>query len=247
MRLTDYAQNVDAVKLERWGSLIGGGALLSLSLIKRSKATLPLAVLGGGLVAHAVNQMRGNNEMMYASDGKGFPTNVSVQEGHGICVEKSVTIDRSPEELYRWWHNLSNLPTALGYLHSVQVLTDKRSHWVAEAPGGTKVEWDAEIINDIPNELIGWRSLAGADVPNAGSVHFEPAGDGRGTIVKVEREYEPPAGMLGASFAKMFGRDPDQTVYNALLHFKQLMETGQVITTDDQPHGSRNPMTKFME
>lgn len=226
MKLMDYAQNVDAVKLERWASLIGGGTLLSLGLIKRSKATLPLAVLGGGLVAHAVNQMRGNNDMMYAGDSKGFPTGVSVPEGKGICVEKSVIIDRSPEELYRWWRNLSNLPTALGYLYSVQVLTDKRSHWVAEAPGGMKVEWDGEIINDIPNQLIGWRSLEGASVPNAGSVHFEPAGDGRATIVKVELQYEPPAGMLGASFAKLFGRDPDQTVYNALLHFKQLMEMG---------------------
>lgn len=241
MKLTDYTQNLNAVKLERWASLIGGGTLLSLGLIRRSKATLPLAVLGGGLVAHAVNSMR-QNDMMYASDSKGFPTQVSVPHGHGICVEKSVTIDRPAAELYHWWHNLSNLPMALGYLHSVHVLTDKRSHWVAEAPGGMRVEWDAEIINDIPEELIGWRSIEGADVPNAGSVHFEPIGDGHGTIVKVELQYEPPAGILGATFAKIFGRDPDQTVYNALHHFKQLMETGQVIPMDDQPYVSRYPL-----
>src|SRR5260370_25086851 len=108
------------------------------------------------------------------------------------------------------------------HLESVQV-QGNRSHWVAKGPLGTCVEWDAEIYNENPNEMIAWRSLEGADVDSTGSVHFTPAPGGRGTDVRVVLKYNPPAGKLGAAIAKLFGSEPDQQIRDDLRRFKQLM------------------------
>lgn len=244
MELQKYTRNLNAVQVERVLSLVGGGALVSFGLARRSAITLPLALIGGSLLYHGV---RGNRVRLPEEwEGvKGMPTSTSVRHEHGICVEKSVIIHRSPEELYQFWHNLENLPRFMSHLHSVRMLDVVRSRWVAKAPGGTRVEWDAEIINDIPNELIGWRSLPNSDIPNAGSVHFNRMPDGRGTELKVELKYDPPGGPLGAAFARLFGTEPSQTVYDDLHRLRQLMETGEVVSTESQPHGSRNVMSKF--
>jgi uncharacterized membrane protein len=125
----------------------------------------------------------------------------------------------------------------MDHLESVTVQDDKRSHWVAKAPAGTTVEWDAEIINEKENELIAWRSLDGADVDNAGSVRFSEATGGRGTVVKVSLEYDPPAGIIGSLIAKLFGEEPSQQVQEDLHRFKQVMETGERPTTEGQSSG----------
>lgn len=151
-----------------------------------------------------------------------------------IRVELSVTINRSPEELYTFWRDFQNLPRFMRHLISVQISGDKRSHWVAKAPAGRTVEWDAEIINDKPNELIAWRSLEGAEVDNAGSVRFEKATGGRGTFVRVTLQYDPPGGTLGSMVAKLFGEEPKGQIQEDLGRFKQLMETGEIATTVGQ-------------
>ena len=122
-------------------------------------------------------------------------------------------------------------------LESVTQLGENRSHWVATGPGGKKVEWDAEIYNEKEGELIAWRSLSGADVTNAGSVHFEPAPDGRGTYLKVTLNYNPPGGKAAALFAKLFGSEPGQLVEHNLKRLKQLVETGEIATTEGQSSG----------
>ena len=147
-------------------------------------------------------------------------------------VRKSIIINRPPEELYRFWRDLENLPTFMKHLESVHVTGEGRSHWVAKAPAGTTVEWDAEITEDRPDELIAWRSLEGADVDNAGSVRFERAPGGRGTIVSVEIDYNPPAGVVGSLVAKLFGEEPEQQVQDDLRRFKQFMETGEVVVSE---------------
>lgn len=150
----------------------------------------------------------------------------------GGTVRKSLIINRVPEELYQFWRNFENLPQFMPYLESVQVTGEGRSHWVAKAPAGTSVEWDAEITEDRPNELISWRSLEGADVENSGTVHFEPAPGNRGTVVKVDINYNPPAGAIGAAIAKLMGDDPGAQALESLRCFKQLMETGEIIISD---------------
>lgn len=154
---------------------------------------------------------------------------------------KSVTINHPPEEVYRFWRDFQNLPRFMSHLESVQVTGENRSHWVAKAPAGTTVEWDAEITEDRPNELIAWRSLEGADVNNSGSVRFERAPGGRGTEVTVELQYDPPGGVIGASIARLFGEEPEQQIKGDLARFKQVMETGEVVRSDASIHRGMHP------
>lgn len=147
-------------------------------------------------------------------------------------MKKSIIIDRSPEELYQYWRDFENLPRFMNHLESVKKTGGNRSHWVAKAPAGTSIEWDAEITEDRPNELIAWRSLEGADVDNSGSVEFETAPGERGTIVRVEIDYNPPGGVIGEWVAKLFGEEPGQQTQEALRCFKQVMETGEVIISE---------------
>jgi uncharacterized membrane protein len=156
----------------------------------------------------------------------------STTAGGANYVKKSLIINRAPEELYQFWHNFENLPRFMQHLESVRVTGEGRSHWVAKAPAGTSVEWDAEITEDRPNELIAWRSLEGADVENSGSVSFEKAPGNRGTIVRVEIAYNPPGGAIGAVIAKLMGEDPGQKAQEDLRCFKQVMETGEVIISE---------------
>jgi uncharacterized membrane protein len=164
------------------------------------------------------------------SDGREAPDRL-------VKVKKTILINRAPDELYRCWRDFQNLPRFMKNLESVEVTTDTRSHWIAKGPAGKKIQWDAEIVKDKPGEYITWRSLESADVDNFGSVRFHPAPGGRGTLVSVEMRYSAPAGVLGTTVAKLFGRAPDQEVEEDLRRFKQMMETGEIITTMGQPAG----------
>jgi uncharacterized membrane protein len=159
-------------------------------------------------------------------------------EWNGARLTNSLVINRAPEELYQRWRDFESLPTFMHHLESVRVTGEGRSHWVAKAPAGTTVEWDAEVTEDRPNELIAWRSLEGADVYNKGQVRFEPAAGNRGTIVTVEIDYRPPGGLVGADIAKLFGEDPSQQVRADLRRFKQLVETGEVVVSDATLRGT---------
>ena len=153
-------------------------------------------------------------------------------DSHGrIHLSKSVAINRPPEEVHRFWGDLSNLPRFMYHLESVQMMDGGRSHWVAKGPLGRRVEWDAEITEDSGNR-IAWRSLPGADVENSGSVWFEHGPGGRGTTVRVELEYNPPAGVSGVLLAKLAGEEPEQQLYDDLRRLKQVMETGEVVLSD---------------
>ena len=157
------------------------------------------------------------------------------RKGEPIAVQRSITIGKSPEELYRFWRNFEQLPRFMNHLESVTQMANNRSHWVAKGPAGVNVEWDAQITEDRPNELIAWQSLAGADVDNSGSVRFEPAPKGRGAIIRVHLQYNPPAGKVGATFAKLLGEAPEKQIAVDLLRFKQMMETNEIARTEGQP------------
>ncbi|HVF56464.1 MAG TPA: SRPBCC family protein [Pyrinomonadaceae bacterium] len=232
---------INVGQAERWVSAIGGGALALYGLTRGSLGGVALALLGGSLI------YRGTTGHCNVYDAMGYSTaeggslrnseNVSVRGGHGVKVEKSVTISRSPEELFRFWRNFENLPRFMNHLESVHVTGATRSHWVAKAPAGTTVEWDAEIYNEKENELIAWRSLEGADVDSAGSVRFEPATGGRGTTVRIVLKYDPPGGAVGAAVARLFGENPEQQIEEDLRRFKQVMETGEAATVEGQTSG----------
>lgn len=154
----------------------------------------------------------------------------------GIHVTEAITIKRPRSEVYGFWHNFENLPRFMVHLESVEVLDDKRSRWKAKAPAGTSVEWEAEIVEDRPNELIAWRSLPDASIPNLGTVRFREAPGNRGTEVLVELRYDPPGGKLGALIAKLFGEEPEQQVKGDLRRFKQVMEIGEIVHSDASIH-----------
>jgi uncharacterized membrane protein len=158
----------------------------------------------------------------------------------GVPVEKSVTVNKPPQECYEFWRNFTNLPRFMRHLRSVQLLDERHSHWVAQAPGGTRVEWDSELTEDVPGQFLAWRSLSGSDVDHSGSVRFEPAPGGRGTIVRVQMRYQPPAGRAGVLVAKLFHEEPQQQVQEDLRRFKQVLETGEIATTRGQPSGRRS-------
>ncbi len=160
-------------------------------------------------------------------------------------VTKVITVNRPADEIYRFWRSFENFPRFMHYLESVQTNGDGRSHWRAKGPAGKTVEWDAEIVEDRPNELIAWRSVEGSEVENAGSVRFVRAPGGRGTEVHVELDYNPPGGAVGAAVASLFGKEPAQEMSADLRAFKQMMELGEVVQSEasavGEPHPARPP------
>lgn len=221
---------------ERWVSAVGGGALALYGLKRGGLGGTALFLLGGAMVYRgATGHCHGYAAL--GMDTSGGPAEPEQYFERGIHVEQSVSIQKSPWELYAFWKDFENLPTFMAHLKSVKKLDDKRSHWEAKAPAGMTVKWDAEIINDEPNALIAWRSLGGATVDNAGSVRFVPGPEGRGTEVKVVLDYIPPAGRFGAMVAKLFGEHPAAQVREDLRRFKRLMETGEIATVEGQPRG----------
>jgi len=165
---------------------------------------------------------------------------ILTQEGK-IRVAKSQVVNRSPEDCYRFWHDFENFPRFMSHLESVRVTGERKTHWIAKAPAGTNVEWDAEIVSDQPEQSISWRSLPGADVENSGTVRFERAPGNRGTIVRVELEYDPPGGVLGKAVAKLFGEEPQQQVDDDVRKFKQIIETGDVAKSEASIHTGMHP------
>lgn len=222
---------------ERWISVVFGSALTAYGLKMRSLPGAAMAAIGGALVWRGASGSCPVYQSMGVSTAEASSGQVSVPYGRGVRVEKSVTINSTPEELYRFWRNFENLPRFMHNLDAVEVHDDKHSHWTARGPAGTTVDWEAEIINEVSNELIGWRSIEGSQVDNAGSVHFTPVAGGRGTEVKVVLRYDPPAGKAGAIVSKLLGEDPAMNVQEDLRRLKMLVETGEIASTHGQANG----------
>lgn len=158
--------------------------------------------------------------------------------GRTVDVTAAITISREVDEVNGYWHQFENLPSFMAHLESVRE-DGARSHWVAKAPGGRTVEWDAEVTEDVPNERISWQSTENASVSNSGTVRFTPAPKGRGTELRVEMQYSPPGGAVGAAVAKLFGEEPNQQVRDDLRRLKQVLETGQVSRSEGSPEGTK--------
>jgi uncharacterized membrane protein len=208
-------------------------ALLVPALTSRRARQNRVAVATAGVLGVTVLDAQCAHELSRATRGASRRRTVSVR--------RTITINRSPDELYRFWHDFTNLPRFMPRLESVQVLGERRSRWRARGPAGASLEWEAEIVDDKPNELIAWRSLAGSPVDHAGAVRFERAPGGRGTQVAVELEYTPPGGVVGATLAKALGRAPEQELQADLRRFKQLMETGEVVLSEGVLRGVAQP------
>ena len=157
-------------------------------------------------------------------------TRAALSGDGGIRVREAVRLEKPVDEVYRFWRRLENLPRFMTYLERVDDLGNGRSHWVAKGPAGLRVEWDAEIINEVENKVIGWRSLLGSQVTIAGSVNFDAVRHGQSSQITVHLQYAPPAGRAAALVAQLFGREPSQTVREDLRRLKQLLEAGEIPT-----------------
>lgn len=226
-------RDINVGETERVVSAVAGGALALFGLSRGDLRGLALAVGGGLLLQRGLTGHCACYDMLDVSTADGHGPATSVAAGHGIKVEHTMTINAPAEKLYRFWRQLENLPRFMRHLDSVVSNADV-SHWQAKGPLGMPIAWDAEIINDQENELIAWKSLEGSTLDNAGSVHFVKAPGDRGTQVRVVMKYDPPAGKAGNFIAKLFGRAPAQEIKEDLRRFKQLMETGDIITVEGQ-------------
>ena len=219
---------------ERVVSVLAGGLLGYWGLRRRGPAGAVAKLAAAALVERGLS----GHCMVYESFGVDTAHAGNLVQQHGpaavldasraVRVERSVTVARPRAELYRYWRDLENLPRIMRHLESVTVLDERRSRWVAKAPAGRTVEWEAIIHNEVPDELIAWKSVEGASVPNAGSVRFADAPGRRGTEIRVVLEYDPPAGRLGAAVARLFGEEPDRQVTDDLRRFKAEMESSPV-------------------
>ena len=223
---------------ERYGSIAGGVALVLAGIARRGFPGLLLGGLGAMFVQRGVT---GHCDM-YHNFGinTARPQRHGVPDNIGIKVERCITINRSSADIFKFLRDSRNLPRFMKHLERVDVIDFKRSRWVAKPFENRTLEWEVEIINEHPNELIAWESAPGAEVPNAGSIRLKPAPNGRGTEVRITMEIYPPAGMPGAFGAKLFGMSPEREVAEDLALLKQVSETGEVATTRGQPSGRRS-------
>lgn len=234
--------------MERVISVVGGAALAAYGLDRRDMSGSFLAVVGAELIRRgttghclvydALNVSTASDATSHGphrdlSVGRG----ATVRASRAVRIEHVLTVKLAPAEAYAFWRDPANLPRISEFVEGVDVLSDRTAHWRVRGPAGTMIEWDAEIINDIPNELLAWKSIGDAPIPNAGSLHFRAAPNGRGTEVRIVVEYEPPAGHLGAWMAKLVKENPDAQLRDALRRFKQLVETGEVLQTENQTSG----------
>jgi uncharacterized membrane protein len=212
---------------ERVASIAAGAALVYMGTRQRRSGLATSA--GVGLVARGVSGFCPVNAAI-GRDSDRSNTKVALSGPRGVHVYESVVIHRPASELFAFWRDFSNLPRFMEHLMDVQVLSSTRSVWTAKAPVGMRVKWEAEVINEIPGELIGWQSTENADVATAGSVRFVPVDQGRTEII-VHLQYEPPAGRLGTMIASVFGEEPTQQIRADLRRLKEILETGEVPRT----------------
>jgi uncharacterized membrane protein len=227
LRRPESSVPVNVGRRERWISAVAAAVVTAYALRRRHGRGLILPIAGALLGRSvsgrcAVNQMLGRNS---AIDERTTPI-TSVRRGHGVRVDERIVINRARSEVYRFWRNLENLPRFMDHLESVTVIDEGRSHWVAKGPVGARVEWEAVIHNEIPNEVIAWRSLEGSEVDNAGCVYFSPTETGD-TEVRVVLRYDPPAGKAGAAMAWLFGEEPSRQIAEDLRRLKQVVEAAE--------------------
>jgi uncharacterized membrane protein len=224
-RFESERRSIDFRELERWTSLAAATAVMAYGFSRRNAPGVWLAAAATPLA------YRGIVGKWPFANGRAADTRVALSGGRGIHVREAVRIERPVNEVYAFWRQLENLPRVLTHLEHVSDLGDGRSHWIARGPADLGVEWDAEIINEVEHKLIAWRSLPDSDVVTAGSVTFKPIRDGRATELNVNLQYEPPAGRAGAFLARMFSREPSQTIREDLRRLKQVLEAGEIPRT----------------
>ena len=223
-----YDRSPSLADAEDWLAFGAGALLVLVGASRRSAVGACLAVASAPLLYRGLT---GRWPDVLNGYSQSDSTKSALGGDRGVHVRESIRLDVPIADVYRFWRRLENLPQFMTHLDRVTEVSDRTSHWVALGPAGLAVEWDAEIINEVENKILAWRSLPGSDVVTAGAVNFDAARGGQSTQISVHLQYAPPAGKAGALLASLFGREPSQTIREDLRHFKQLLETGEIPRT----------------
>jgi uncharacterized membrane protein len=220
---------------ERIVSVVAGAGLIAFAATRKPATAVAVAAAGAGLIARGVTGRSALYRVAHI-DTRDSDTRRLLAGSGGIHVQHAVLINRPLRDVYAYWRDLRNLPRFMSHLLEVTPLSGTHSHWVAKGPAGKRVEWDAEIINEVEDKVIGWRSLPGADFTSAGSVNFRDR-RGWGAEVTVHLQYEPVGGRPVAWLAWLLGSDPGATIKEDLRHLKSMLEAGELPQVEPQPHG----------
>jgi len=223
---------------ERALSVAVGLGLVAYGLRRRTVPTLLVALVGGSILHRGLTGRSRALALMGMTEVPG--------EQPGVAFELSTTILKPREELYHAWRDFERHPRFIPQLLSVRNLENQKSHWVFQGPAGVVLEWDSQLTEDQPGERIVWTTVPGSVLEHTGTVRFEDAPGGRGTVVHLALRYHVPGGRAAAMVAKLLGEEPKQHLARGLRQFKQLMETGEVATVDSQPHGQRSPLGRSL-
>lgn len=228
--------------------LLSGRAPATFAMSRVAGDVMDLALLGAALrspdsnpsrVAAAATAVAGVAALdLYASKVELQTSMAEAQQD--VPVHATLVINSTPDEVYAFWRKLENLPRFMSHVESVSELTQQRSEWSARLPGGMQLRWQSEIVEDQPGRLISWRTVAGSEINHVGSVRFEAAPNGQGTQVHVEIYYGMPGGPAAAKAAGLLSMAPESMVTEELRRLKQLIETGEIATTQGQPTGKRS-------
>lgn len=224
LRIADAGRRTSrSMTPQRWGAVIGGSALAIYGIARRSPVGIAIAAGGGSLA-------------LLAARGKPSPQSTA---------STTILVNCTPEEAYRFWRDIENLPRFMNRLESVTSLESGRSRWVAFGPGGRSIQWDAEITSERENEHIAWHSLPGSDIQVNGRVDFRKAPGGRGTMISALIQYTP---FLGSNntLANFLNKGGSFLLRQDLRRLEALMEAGEIPTIEGQSHGPRDLVTGVM-
>ena len=223
-----YQDSISLKDAENWLALGAGALLLLVGASRRSAIGAAVAASSAPLLYRGIT----GYWPAFAENGlQSADTKSALREDRGVHVRESVRVEAPIADVFRFWRQLDRLPQFMSHLERVTETSATQSHWVAVGPAGLRVEWDAEIINEVENKLIGWRSLPDSDVVTAGSVNFDAVRGGRSTQVSVHLQYAPPAGKAGSLVASLFGAEPSRTIREDLRRFRQQLEAGEIPRT----------------
>jgi uncharacterized membrane protein len=210
---------VDVGTIEHVGAMATGALLFAVGMTRKG---MPAALARSGGIALFLRGARGYAPI-YRAMGIGMPATTTGTSKTAIRVESAVEINRPASDLYYLWRDFENLPAFMSHLISVKQIDEERSHWVARGPAGTVVQWDAKVVNDVPDKVIAWETYEGSSVDHAGSIHFDSTENGK-TRLRVVFRYDPPAGTVGAFLARMFHGDPQREIDEDLRRFQKMID-----------------------
>lgn len=219
---------------ERWASVVAGSALAAYGLGRRDGGGTLMAIVGAALLYRGATARCPVYSALSVStagdadarDANGAPTSraAAFRASDAVKIERSIVVNRSPAELYALWKDPLNLPQFMDWLEEVHPIDGRHARWKARGPAGTTIEWVAEVINEVPDSLIAWKSVANPDIKNAGSVHFRQQPGSDATEVRLVFEWVPPGGRAGMAVARLLGNDPANRIAAGLKKFKRLAE-----------------------